>query len=391
MQIDIAAHIEKLLFLHDTLNVPGFGGFSATKAPAKVDYAGGAVAPPSKTLTFSENLSIDDGILVDDLVKTHQISLDEARAAIQAFVEQLQQQLNQREIVTLHGVGRLYKNYVQKIQFLPDATNFHAGSYGLPPLQFSPIARSRELAETPPPAETSLPPVPTPPAPMPAPAAVKPADTPSGIPPLPPPPNFVHEPYTAPRSSAARFGTGVGIGLIVCTIAFGIWWWQNRTSQHKSPLTETELEANADEQPATAVPGLSEIAKLAQKDQKEARPATPSEREDQDLNDEVEEAAAKKVEILSRQNEAPPGTVPPSFEDDDRRLCVLIIATLQDRNNADRLIAKLKGAGYDVYYRQVRGHQVGIQFKYRDPQTIQQKKAELVEFTGEKSIFVKQK
>lgn len=393
MQIDIAAHIEKLLFLHDTLNIPSFGGFTATRAPAKVDYAGGAVAPPSKTLTFSENLSIDDGILVDDIVKTHQVSIDEARKAIETFVEQMQTQLNQREIVTLPNVGRLYKNYVQKIQFLPDATNFNAGSYGLPPLQFSPIARSRELVEPTPPAAAesssvaaAVPPAPTPPPAQPA----KPAANQQVIPPLPPPPNFVHEPYTAPRSSAARFGTGVGIGLIICTIAFGIWWWQHNKGQDKEPLATSVLE-NPDLQPSapSPVPGLSEMAKMAEMKNKTTRNGSSQpEREDQDMNDEVEEAAAaKKIEVLRRQNEAPPSAAP----EDERRLCVLIIATLQDQNNSDRLIAKLKGAGYEVYYRRTRGHQVGIQFKYSDPQTIQQKKAELIDFTGEKSIFVKQK
>jgi cell division septation protein DedD len=393
MQIDIAAHIEKLLFLHDTLTIPGFGGFTASRTPAAVDYAGGAVTPPSKSLIFSENLSIDDGILVDELVKAHSISIEEARTAIQQFVEQMQEQLNQREIVTLPGIGRLYKNYVQKIQFLPDATNFHAGSYGLPPLQFSPIARSREVLEkqqpTPQPnaaAATASSAVSTPA------AAQKPAK-PTGakaIPPLPPPPNFVHEPYTAPQSSAARFGTGVGIGLLVCTIAFGFWWWQNKSAKEKETLANAELTLNPETQSSgsSAVPSISDLAKLAEKDRQAAPPAKP-EPEDIDLNDEVEEAAAKKVEVLRRQNEAPPTTIPAPMP--ESRQCILIIATLQDRNNADRLIAKLKNSGYSVYYRKSRGHQVGIQFYYTDPNTVEQRKTELRTLTGEKSIFVKQK
>ncbi|MEZ4942751.1 MAG: hypothetical protein R3D58_17885 [Saprospiraceae bacterium] len=397
MQIDIAAHIEKLLFLHDTLAIPGFGGFTASRTPATVDYAGGAVSPPAKTLSFSENLSIDDGILVDDLVKTHGVSLDDARAAIQAFVQQMQEQLDQREIVTLPGIGRLYKNYVQKIQFLPDATNFHAGSYGLPPLQFSPIARSREVVEKPQPtaepaaaagtasaATATAPPV-----------AKKPAKSAGtqNIPPLPPPPNFVHEPYTAPQSSAARFVTGIGIGLIICAIALGIIWWQSKQSVPGEQLANVELLSGPDAQApgVSAVPGVTDLAKMAEKE-KGQQPETatpPSEREDLDLNDEVEEAAAKKVEVLRRQNEAPPSTIPAALP--ESRQCILIIATLQDRNNADRLIAKLKGAGYTVYYRQVRGHQVGIQFYYSDPAAIDQRKAELTELSGEKNIYVKQK
>ncbi|TNE47108.1 MAG: hypothetical protein EP344_19775 [Bacteroidetes bacterium] len=394
MPIDIAAHIEKLLFLHDTLTIPGFGGFTATRVPAAVDYAGGAVTPPSKTLSFSENLSVDDGILVDELVKIHGISLEEARNEIEHFVEKVQAQLNQREIVTLPGVGRLYKNYVQKIQFLPDATNFHAGSYGLPPLQFSPIARSREVAAdkttTTAPAETTTGQQVATDSEGQKPEPAK--KTMPAVPPLPPPPNFVSEPYSAPRSSAARFGTGIGIGLIICTISFGIWWWLNKSDPNPEQLAGNQPVTTELQSPATTpVPGVSEIARLAEKDQQQTSsdPAAAPEQEDIDLNDEVEEAAARKVEVLQRQNEAPPATT--TSPQAPARQCILIIATLQDRNNADRLIAKLKGAGFDVYYRQQRGHQVGVQFMYSDPQEIEQKRSELVTLTGEKNIFLKQK
>ena len=148
MQIDIPAHIEKLLFLHDALVIPGFGGFTATRTPASTDYVGGTVNPPAKTLAFSENLTINDGLLTADIADAHGLSIEEANRAVEVFVEKMRNLLDQREIVTLSGVGRLYKNYVQKIQFLPDATNFNASSYGLPPLQFSPIARSRGCNKT---------------------------------------------------------------------------------------------------------------------------------------------------------------------------------------------------------------------------------------------------
>lgn len=386
MQIDIASHIEKLLFLHDALVIPSFGGFTAMRAPAGVDYVGGAVTPPSKTLTFNENLTVDDGILVDDLVAAYHITTEEAREAIQQFVDQIQTQLNQREIVTLSGVGRLYKNYVQKIQFLPDATNFHAGSYGLPPLQFSPIARSREVVEkaTPAPATNGVA--------ASAAGASEPVKTTAApaIPPLPPPPAFINEPYHAPRSSSAQLGTGIGLGLLVCVIAFGIWWWQHKKdSSPEFSSVETQQEST-DSPPANSpLAKIAEIAKMGDKKKDTTQPEkSRPENEADDLNDEVDEAAAKKVEVLRRQNEAPPPTIPPSRVEE--RQCILIVATLRDRNNADRLIAKLKGAGYDVYYRQRSGHQVGIQFNYTDPKKITEQKAELIRFTGEKGIFVKQ-
>jgi len=375
MQIDFATHIEKLLFLHDTLTIPAFGGFTASKTPASVDYAGGTVAPPGKTLMFSDNLTVDDGILVDDIAKTHGISTEEAREAVRHFVEQIQQQLNQREIVTLPGVGRLYRNYVQKIQFLPDATNFHAGSYGLPPLQFSPIARSRDVAEKPATAAANNGTTTAPP-----PAVAEPVKT-ATVPPLPPPPNFVSEPYQAPRTSATRFGTVIGIGLILSTVAFGIWWWKFKKGQPAgSPATEIQEDSQLS---AAPIAGVADLAKMADKNNAEKKQPARTEREEKDLNDEVEPAAsARAAELLRRQNEAPATR-------EKGRTCTLIIATLQDINNAERLVAKLEGAGYDVYQRQQRGLQVGIQFRYTSQQEIDEKREELIRFTGEKGIFVK--
>lgn len=387
MQIDIANHIEKLLFLHDTLNIPGFGGFAASRTPAAVDYAGGAVTPPAKALAFSEDLAVDDGILTDDISKAHGISTEEAREAIRQFVEQMQAQLAQREIVSLPGIGRLYKNYVQKIQFLPDATNFNAGSYGLPPLQFSPISRSRDVVEKTAEVGTATNGSTSVATAVPAPAAES-AKQPTGVPPIPPlpaPPNFVSEPYSAPRSSATRFGTGIGLGLIICTALFGLWWWQYKKDQNNiRSAPEMTDEPGLNTTPLAVVPDI--VKRGSDKDKPTQSKPAPVEREDQDLDDEVEQAAAARaVEVQRRQNETPAASKPTG------RLCVLIIATLSDQNNVERLIAKLEGAGYEVYHRQQRGHQVGISFYYTTPAEIDEKKAELIRFTGEKGVFVKTK
>jgi hypothetical protein len=97
-------------------------------------------------------------------VQERHCSEAEARDWIEQCVNEIQAHLGQREIVALANIGRLYKNYLQKIQFLPDAANFSRDSFGLPPIQFSPLSRSREVA--PPPAqEVKEAPAPPPPAP----------------------------------------------------------------------------------------------------------------------------------------------------------------------------------------------------------------------------------
>lgn len=73
------------------------------------------------------------------------------------------------------------------------------------------------------------------------------------------------------------------------------------------------------------------------------------------------------------------------------RQCILVVATLSKKENADKLRTLLAEEGFDVYYVQKSGYQVGIQFYYTKPAEIQEKVATLQQLTGEKRILVKKK
>jgi cell division protein FtsN len=348
MQIDIPSHIEKLLFLHEALVIPGFGGFTATRTPATADYVGGTVSSPSKTLSFSENLTIDDGILINDITLTHGVSTEDAQRVVAEFVEKMQSLLSQREIVTLPGVGRLYKNYVQKIQFLPDATNFNAASYGLPPLQFSPIARSREVGADP---ATALPNDG-----LPVHDATKPVT----------PPTMPEATYAPERTkSSGSLRTAIGIAFLLASLTVGIWYWQQQKKRAATkPADTTELtENNTTENKAPETPTKTPVT---------AAPVNtaPEKTAEQSVEDRMD-AARKQVK--------------------DGRLCILVVATLSQKENADKLRSMLAEEGFDVYYLQKSGHQVGIQFYYNAPAEIQEKINTLKQLTGEKQILIKKK
>jgi hypothetical protein len=431
MQIDITAHIEKLLFLHDSLVVPGLGGFTATAAPAKADYTGGSVIPPSKILLFSENLVIDDGRLVQDIVHTHHIATEEAQKVVAEFVEQIQTLLNQREIVTLPNIGRLYKNYMQKIQFLPVANNFNAASYGLPPLQFSPIARSRQVADTtpetpavsaPPPVaeapQTELPTVKTPVPVIPdteiptpktieevsetaevtapvvvddapqsttAPSVewvaesevreespvvpglsappVKPVET-TPPPSLAPPPVAPPAPQEIKTTSSRLFP--ILATLLLLAVVGGVLW---RAQQLKR-----EKEENND---------LIESTKIALEGSEKA--STEKEVEEQpDMTPAKPETNKPTAAVPTKPREET--STPKSV---GSRECILVAATLQNEDNANALIEKLKRNGYTVYSTYKRGHQVGIKFKYQDNDDIQEKVRAIQKLTGLKPIVTK--
>jgi hypothetical protein len=340
MQIDIPSHIEKLLFLHEALVIPGFGGFTATRTPATTDYVGGTVNSPSKILSFSENLTVDDGILINDIALTHGISVESAQKVVDEFVEKMKNLLSQREIVTLSGVGRLYKNYVQKIQFLPDSTNFNAASYGLPPLQFSPIARSREVSEH---HTTEI---------------NQREDTPISNETLAsmPPPTMPESTYAPQRSKKSSLGPILGIVFFLVSIIAGIWYWQqNKKTDNTSDNTTLEVPKPKATKKITVEPAA----------------AAPTEKSVQESVNERIAAARKQVK--------------------SGRECILIVATLSQSENAEKLRKTLENEGYSVFYQQKKGFVVGIQFNYTDPSEIQDNIDDLKRLTGVSNIIVKKK
>ena len=142
MQIDVSAALSELLYEHQTVVIPGFGGFTSKYQSASVDYVQGAVEPPSKTVEFNPNLQINDGVLAEFLRKKYSISVDEAMTAIQTYVDEQKAILNNKEIIEIPKIGRLYLDYKHNLKYLPDTTNFNTNSFGLPSLKVQPVQRA---------------------------------------------------------------------------------------------------------------------------------------------------------------------------------------------------------------------------------------------------------
>lgn len=140
MEIDISKHIVELLYEHDVVSLPGLGSFVGAYKSAVVDQVSGTVAPPAKTITFDDNLRMDDGLLIDTIGKSYGVTFDTATDLVQNYVSQIREVLDRREIVSFPNLGRLYRDFEQNLQFLPDVTNFNTESHGLPDVKVYPIA-----------------------------------------------------------------------------------------------------------------------------------------------------------------------------------------------------------------------------------------------------------
>jgi hypothetical protein len=344
MNSALAPYLEQLLYTNDTVVIPGLGAFVAQPAPSTIDYAGGAITPPSKSLSFNENLTTDDGLLTYAIVNDKNSSDEEARLWIEERVAEIHQNLNQREIIALAGIGRLYKNYVQKIQFLPDAANFSRENFGLPPIQFSPLSRSREVTE--PGVETSTTPA----------NNQQPARQETATPPVP----FTFEPSTSDRLQLPRIL--VTVLLLALSGMVGYWLLQRQKIARTGavqPPTETSAEAARTTEPPeeqSVVPAPSTAPKSSE----------------------------TKVE--------PKKTTPPPVEKaDSGKEGIVVLGLFKDQDNIARLKKQIQSNGYGVY--SVPGKNgaetVGAKFNYSSNTDLQARLKKLEQITGVPNLKIK--
>ncbi len=141
MDIQLISDIKDLLMEEGMAILPGLGGFTSTYKPAVTDGFMGVLHPPSYHIAFDPNLQVNDGKLVEYIREKYHVSSTAAQEVIDTFVKETKSQFDNKEIVILPEIGRLYVDFTQKIQFLPEATNFNVDAFGLSTISFSPISR----------------------------------------------------------------------------------------------------------------------------------------------------------------------------------------------------------------------------------------------------------
>lgn len=134
-------HISELLYEHDCVIVPEFGGFVANYASAKIHPVQNSFTPPSKNIVFNKNLKNNDGLLANRIVITENTNYPEALKYINHFVENINTELKKGAKVKLDEVGTLFLDVERNIQFQPSTTNYLLDAFGLATFQSPAIKR----------------------------------------------------------------------------------------------------------------------------------------------------------------------------------------------------------------------------------------------------------
>lgn len=138
--MDITAFIRELLFGHDCVIVPGFGGFIGNYTPARIDKSSGTFYPPVKQISFNRNLSHNDGLLIGRISGATSINYGDARNSVEEFVLEVRRKLSKGEKVVFDNIGSFLNNSEGSVQFEPDKNaNYHLDSFGLESFQCLPL------------------------------------------------------------------------------------------------------------------------------------------------------------------------------------------------------------------------------------------------------------
>lgn len=141
--IDLTVYIRELLFSHECVVLPSFGGFIGNYRPAGIDVATNTFTPPVKAITFNRNLNTNDGLLIGRISAARGIGYADSKRLVEEFVESLRKRLSKGERIVMEGIGWFQNNGEGNVRFEPDNdSNYLLDSYGLTSFRRDPVEAS---------------------------------------------------------------------------------------------------------------------------------------------------------------------------------------------------------------------------------------------------------
>ncbi|MEA3444044.1 MAG: SPOR domain-containing protein [Bacteroidota bacterium] len=143
--MEVTKHISHLLFYHECVILPGFGGFISDYQSARIDFKNNSFYPPRKDILFNGQLTRNDGLLINYLSQFEKIEYVEAKNIIEGFVKKSIKKLTEGGKLVFEGIGTLNYDENKIIQFEPDlSSNYLLESYGLSSFHFPAISENHK-------------------------------------------------------------------------------------------------------------------------------------------------------------------------------------------------------------------------------------------------------
>ena len=148
MKRPVSHYISELLFLHECVIVPEFGGFISNRKPAQLNKTTGSLTPPSTKILFNKNLTTNDGLLISHIANQEDITQKSAKESVLLFVETSNNKLVTSKILRIEKIGLFTIGEQGNIIYTQDnSINYNLDSFGLKPTYIKLVTRS-EKTET---------------------------------------------------------------------------------------------------------------------------------------------------------------------------------------------------------------------------------------------------
>ncbi len=136
--------IAELLYRYNCVVVPEFGAFLANTLSARVDVKQQTLHPPTKNISFNQQLTKNDGLLVSHMANAKNLPYEELLDEVIEVSKQWKDKLENGKSIFLEGIGKLWMGKEQKIQFSPEeGKNYLVSSFGFSSFNAAPVIRER--------------------------------------------------------------------------------------------------------------------------------------------------------------------------------------------------------------------------------------------------------
>lgn len=132
MNKTVEHYISELLFLHDCVILPNFGGFVGNPQPAKLNKTTGVLSPPSKQILFNANLKTNDGLLITHVSNQEEITQEIAKNEVANYATKITAKLDGSKVLRIDKIGLFTLGREGNIIFLQDSTsNYSLDAFGM--------------------------------------------------------------------------------------------------------------------------------------------------------------------------------------------------------------------------------------------------------------------
>jgi hypothetical protein len=148
MNKTVEHYISELLFLHDCVILPNFGGFVGNPQSAKLNKTTEMLSPPSKQIVFNTNLKTNDGLLITHISNQEEITQEVAKNEVENYATKIANKLIESKVLRIDKVGLFTLGREGNIIFLQDSVNnYSLDAFGMKATHNKAVVRETIIEE----------------------------------------------------------------------------------------------------------------------------------------------------------------------------------------------------------------------------------------------------